>query len=49
MLGAKADADARAGAEMARNRMDRDAAEGIDAFMEKRTPTWDQGPRDADD
>jgi enoyl-CoA hydratase/carnithine racemase len=43
------DAYAFAGAEMARNMMDRDAAEGIDAFMEKRTPTWDQGPRDADD
>ena len=35
-----------AGAEMARNMMDRDAAEGIDAFVEKRDPEWDQGPRD---
>lgn len=35
-----------AGAEMARNMMDRDAAEGIDAFTEKRDPEWDQGPRD---
>ncbi len=34
-----------AGAEMARNMMDRDAAEGIDAFIEKRDPEWDQGPR----
>ena len=35
-----------AGEEMARNMMDRDAAEGIDAFIEKRDPEWDQGPRD---
>ena len=34
------------GAEMARNVMDRDAAEGFDAFIEKRQPVWDQGPRD---
>lgn len=39
------DAYAFAGAEMARNMMDRDAAEGIDAFTEKRDPVWDQGPR----
>ena len=38
-----------AGAEMARNMMDRDAAEGIDAFIEKRTPEWDQGTRDGED
>ncbi len=42
------DAYALAGAEMARNMMDRDAAEGIDAFVEKRNPEWDQGPRDGD-
>ncbi len=42
------DAYALAGAEMARNMMDRDAAEGIDAFVEKRDPQWDQGPRDGD-
>lgn len=35
-----------AGEEMARNMMDRDAAEGIDAFIEKRDPEWDQGPRE---
>ena len=35
-----------AGAEMARNVMDRDAAEGFDAFIEKRAPVWDQTPRD---
>jgi len=35
-----------AGAEMARNVMDRDAAEGFDAFIEKRKPVWDQSPRD---
>ncbi|MCZ6840852.1 MAG: enoyl-CoA hydratase [Alphaproteobacteria bacterium] len=35
-----------AGAEMARNVMDRDAAEGFDAFIEKRAPVWDQSPRD---
>ena len=29
-----------AGEEMARNMMDRDAAEGIDAFIEKRKPVW---------
>ncbi len=40
------DAYAFAGAEMARNMMDRDAAEGIDAFVEKRDPEWDRGPRD---
>lgn len=40
------DAYAFAGAEMARNVMDRDAAEGFDAFIEKRAPVWDQGPRD---
>jgi len=40
------DAYALAGAEMARNMMDRDAAEGIDAFVEKREPEWDQGPRE---
>ncbi|MDA0787471.1 MAG: enoyl-CoA hydratase [Proteobacteria bacterium] len=39
------DAYAFAGDEMARNMMDRDAAEGIDAFIEKRDPEWDQGPR----
>ena len=35
-----------AGAEMARNVMDRDAAEGFDAFIGKRGPVWDQSPRD---
>ena len=34
------------GAEMARNVMDRDAAEGFDAFIEKRQPVWDQSARD---
>lgn len=43
------DAYALAGAEMARNMMDRDAAEGIDAFVEKREPVWDQSPRDGQD
>lgn len=43
------DAYALAGAEMARNMMDRDAAEGIDAFVEKRDPVWDQNPRDEKD
>lgn len=43
------DAYAFAGDEMARNMMDRDAAEGIDAFIEKRDPEWDQGPRSEDD
>ena len=43
------DAYALAGAEMARNMMDRDAAEGIDAFVEKRKPVWDQSPRDSKD
>ncbi len=43
------DAYVLAGAEMARNMMDRDAAEGIDAFVEKREPEWDQGPRDNED
>lgn len=43
------DAYAFAGDEMARNMMDRDAAEGIDAFIEKRDPEWDQGPRDDED
>ena len=43
------DAYAFAGDEMARNMMDRDAAEGIDAFIEKRDPEWDQGPRDESD
>ncbi len=37
-----------AGAEMARNAMDRDAAEGFDAFIEKRPPVWDYSPRDED-
>jgi enoyl-CoA hydratase/carnithine racemase len=37
-----------AGAEMARNVMDRDAAEGFDAFIEKRSPVWDYSPRDED-
>lgn len=37
-----------AGAEMARNVMDRDAAEGFDAFVEKRKPVWDYTPRDED-
>ncbi len=40
------DAYAFASAEMARNVMDRDAAEGFDAFIEKREPVWDQSPRD---
>ncbi|NKB50035.1 MAG: enoyl-CoA hydratase [Alphaproteobacteria bacterium] len=39
------DAYAFAGSEMARNVMDRDAAEGFDAFIEKRQPVWDQSPR----
>ena len=43
------DAYAFTGAEMARNVMDRDAAEGFDAFIEKRTPVWDQSPRDEPD
>ncbi|MBO23563.1 MAG: enoyl-CoA hydratase [Rhodospirillaceae bacterium] len=43
------DAYAFAGDEMARNMMDRDAAEGIDAFIEKRDPDWDHGPREGDD
>lgn len=34
-----------AAAEMARNMMDRDAAEGIDAFIGKRPAKWDQSPR----
>lgn len=40
------DAYAFTGAEMARNVMDRDAAEGFDAFIEKRQPVWDHSPRD---
>ena len=43
------DAYAFSGAEMARNVMDRDAAEGFDAFIEKRQPVWDQSPRDEPD
>ncbi|MFT5181931.1 MAG: enoyl-CoA hydratase/carnithine racemase [Alphaproteobacteria bacterium] len=43
------DAYAFTGAEMARNVMDRDAAEGFDAFIEKRAPVWDQSPRDEPD
>lgn len=39
------DAYASASADMARNMMDRDAAEGFDAFIEKRPPVWDQSPR----
>ncbi|CAN0305418.1 unnamed protein product [Discosporangium mesarthrocarpum] len=31
--------------EMARNMMDRDAAEGVDAFIAKRPPEWDQSRR----
>ena len=31
---------------MAMNVMDTDAAEGFDAFIEKREPEWDQMPRD---
>ena len=31
--------------EMARNMMDRDAAEGVDAFIAKRPPNWDQSRR----
>ncbi len=34
------------GETMACNMMDRDAAEGIDAFVGKREPNWDQTPRD---
>jgi enoyl-CoA hydratase/carnithine racemase len=34
-----------AAAEMARNMMDHDAAEGVDAFIEKRAPNWDQTRR----
>ena len=33
-------ADAYAGDVMARNMMDEDAAEGIDAFLQKRAPRW---------
>jgi 1,4-dihydroxy-2-naphthoyl-CoA synthase len=29
--------------------MDRDAAEGFDAFIEKRQPLWDQSARDDPD
>jgi enoyl-CoA hydratase/carnithine racemase len=35
-----ADAYAYASDVMVRNMLARDAAEGIDAFLEKRTPTW---------
>ena len=35
--------------EMARNMMDRDAAEGIGAFFAKRQPSWDQSRRDKAD
>ncbi|MEK9662578.1 MAG: enoyl-CoA hydratase [Alphaproteobacteria bacterium] len=34
--------------EMARNMMDRDAAEGVDAFIAKRPPSWDQSRREDD-
>ncbi|RAF76588.1 enoyl-CoA hydratase, partial [Burkholderia multivorans] len=34
------DAYAYAGDVMARNMMEEDAGEGIDAFLEKRAPTW---------
>lgn len=40
-----ADAYAYAGEVMAQNMMDRDAAEGIDAFIAKRPPCWDPTPR----
>ena len=43
------DAYAFTGAEMARNVMDRDAAEGFDAFIEKRAPVWDQSARNEPD
>jgi enoyl-CoA hydratase/carnithine racemase len=43
------DAYAFAAREMARNMMDRDAAEGVDAFIAKRAPAWDQTRRDGDD
>jgi len=39
------DAYAFAADAMATNMMDRDAAEGIDAFIEKRVPAWDQRRR----
>lgn len=39
------DAYAGAAEAMACNMMDRDAAEGIDAFLAKRAPRWEQGPR----
>ncbi|MGE0387646.1 MAG: enoyl-CoA hydratase [Gammaproteobacteria bacterium] len=39
--------DCAAGA-MAANMMDRDAGEGIDAFIAKRAPRWDQAPRQDD-
>lgn len=39
------DAYALAGTTMADNMMDRDAAEGIDAFIEKRAPSWDHRRR----
>ena len=38
-----------AAAEMARNMMDRDAAEGVDAFIAKRPPVWDQSRREDDE
>ena len=31
--------------EMAKNVIDKDAAEGFDAFINKRQPVWDQKPR----
>jgi enoyl-CoA hydratase/carnithine racemase len=40
------DAYSYAGPLMAKNVMDTDAAEGFDAFIEKREPVWDQIPRD---
>jgi enoyl-CoA hydratase/carnithine racemase len=36
-----------ASTEMANNVMDKDAAEGFDAFINKRQPVWDQSPRKA--
>lgn len=38
-----------AATEMARNMMDRDAAEGVDAFIGKRPPVWDQTRREDDE
>lgn len=36
-----------AAAVMVENMLARDAREGIDAFLEKRAPTWEEPPHDA--